>query len=92
MWPSSFVALLCDVFPSVGGAVYLTYQHHNEHAPAFFAIATELGFIVEQEVLALGWAGRGADFLLREERHDRDGPVYMSKLSFPKGSRSAKSM
>ena len=42
------------------GVIYLTFQHHNEHAPAFFVLAKERGFTVTK-LATIGWGGRDVD-------------------------------
>ena len=65
-------------------AVYLTYQHHNEHAPTFFAIAKRMGFEVQEEYMMLGWCGRDVETLLElAEEEDMYGPIYVSKMYIP---------
>ena len=34
--------MINDIINEETGIIYLTYQHHNEHAPSFFELATTI--------------------------------------------------
>ena len=65
------------------GKIYLTFQHHNEHAPAFFVMAREKFGMIDKKLATIGWGGRNVDEFDLEDG-DLMGPIYLHEMNFIK--------
>jgi nicotinamide N-methyltransferase len=71
----------------VGSTVYLTYQHHNEHAPAFFTLVEKNSnsnnnsneYKIEH-VDQYGWGGRELDEFDMDD-NEKMGPIFLSTIT-----------
>eukprot|EP00946_MAST-07B_sp_MAST-7B-sp1_P000761 g761.t1 len=66
--------------PGAGDArAVFTYQHHNEHAPAFFELAESKYGLKAEHIGQYGWAGRELDEF-DEDDEEVMGPIFLSTL------------
>ena len=74
---------LNEVLNEEEGVVHLTYQHHNEHAPAFFKLATtnvKYNYEIVQTT-KIPWGGKILDdFLETENDEEMYGPVIFTTM------------
>ena len=74
---------LNEVLNEEEGVVHLTYQHHNEHAPAFFELATtnvKYNYEIVQTT-KIPWGGKTLDdFLETENDEEMYGPVIFTTM------------
>jgi nicotinamide N-methyltransferase len=72
---------LVRVLPQGTGSAraVFTYQHHNEHAPAFFELAESKYGLIAEHIGQYGWAGRELDEF-DEEDEEVMGPIFLSTL------------
>ena len=75
--------MINDIINEETGIIYLTYQHHNEHAPSFFELATtNVKYNYEIiDTVKIPWGGRTLeDFVELENDEEMYGPVLFTSM------------